>query len=765
MSVINAAVAVPRYDHLVDSTGRCHTLAEIDRRLVAGEDNKGRSQLAIDNWIFLRRHDTDGMVKYGVSAESLPGSSRALDCNSLVDAYRDVKVPSQVPPAQDAKKSAERIVLLRAIALRLAREFIGSTNYINLSDEQLREVDQEFAACSKRHATPDHVCFDPQTDSDLVELYPYPTISFTWFSGCGVYDHDDVVEFDVMENDDNDTEIVPRDPDQAELLDKIDNGEPPAKRAKVVPAPRLVNVELNPGPSNLQPTVCALMPVASYLLSHLGKSLPIISVGSGMGIEEQYLVDHGYTVVCIDPAKRTRDRYTDRVLVRKPDFACVRQYLDACSSYDGQVQLLLHYPLPDYVLYDIQAIHDLRPKIVVVMATNGASSGSMLLHAWLRQCGVPTLGKIATEQSWSDQFGDFSALTAPVRYQRLKFEMLPVMWHNDLQVNSAGVEQTRFVASLMRVGPYSSPTSIRSPTHEERIEDGPAALKKRVSACVCYLQSLRVDEDDEDKAKDEDSDDDRQPVVTTFTSLRAHSVPAINTVDYYSVRRFEREYPTLFRPGAPRQTMQFSADAAVQMNAFNAIFSHPLHGAEFKRVIEGTRRISDEYYAQHPEEAARGGDHAAQPPAPRLVNVELNPGPGRQPTVCSLGGGGWDGMFTHVPGLTLSTLRRAQEALASTDLVTRLVHDGPGDGMREMLFEVANVMASPVADRPMMTMLKGVPLTVSGRRGVFTVMHWTATNEWYAVDAPGTYIGQARLALLGKRKGGGIEQMLQAGAQ
>jgi hypothetical protein len=48
--------------------------------------------------------------------------------------------------------------------------------------------------------------------------------------------------------------------------------------------------------------------------------------------------------------------------------------------------------------------------------------------------------------------------------------------------------------------------------------------------------------------------------------------------------------------------MTLSEDAAVQMNAFNAIFNHPLHGDEFKRVIEGTRRIMDEYHAQHPEE-------------------------------------------------------------------------------------------------------------------------------------------------------------------
>jgi hypothetical protein len=280
------------------------------------------------------------------------------------------------------------------------------------------------------------------------------------------------------------------------------------------------------------------MPVASYLLTHLGKSLPVISVGSGMGFEEQYLVDHGYTVVCIDPAQRSRDRYTGRVLIRKPDFASVPQYLEANPNYDGQVQLLLHYPLPDYVLYDIQAIHDLRPKIVVVMATNGGSSGSILLHAWLRQCGVPTLGKIATEQSWSGHLGDFSALTAPVKYQRLKFEMLPVTWKSDLQVNSAGIPQTRFVASLIRVGPYTAPASVVSPSHEERIEVGPAAMNKRFSVCVNYMQSLQAVKDDEDSENEdndegeqdededeEDSDDDRQPVVTASLLCEATLCP------------------------------------------------------------------------------------------------------------------------------------------------------------------------------------------------------------------------------------------------
>ena len=49
-----------------------------------------------------------------------------------------------------------------------------------------------------------------------------------------------------------------------------------------------------------------------------------------------------------------------------------------------------------------------------------------------------------------------------------------------------------------------------------------------------------------------------------------------------------------------------------------------VHGGEFRSVIESTRRFSDDNAARHTE-AGR-----VTSPAPRLVNVELSPGPGRQ---------------------------------------------------------------------------------------------------------------------------------------
>ena len=206
----------------------------------------------------------------------------------------------------------------------------------------------------------------------------------------------------------------------------------------------------------------------AYLLSHLSKKLTILSVGSGMGVEEQFLVDHGYTVVCVDPSKAKKDPYLrGKRRVRAADYATVPDYLTAHPEYDGQVQLLLHYPLPDYVMYDFLAIHDLRPRWVTVMATMGGSAGSFLLHVWLRACGVRSLGKVRTEQS-SIKDGQVVVSTP---YQRVKFDLLEKVG-GKVQVNADGVPQTVFVATLMRKGPYARPDLIMSPCYTEEINLG-----------------------------------------------------------------------------------------------------------------------------------------------------------------------------------------------------------------------------------------------------------------------------------------------------
>ena len=230
----------------------------------------------------------------------------------------------------------------------------------------------------------------------------------------------------------------------------------------------------------------------SYLSAHLGKTLPVVSVGSGMGVEEQALVVTGYKVVCIDPTPVVTDRYSSKAMTRRPDFKTVRDYLASTPEYSGQIHLLLHYPLPDYGMYDIHAIHDLRRKLVTVMATMGGSAGSFLLHVWLRQCGVPTLGKKATEDSAVRLPGIQASAVVVDRYRLVKFEQLPVQTGNDRQGNAYGVHNVRFVATLLRIGPYRVPERLVSSCHEERIELGHMHTTEQCQRSLEYLKSLSM---------------------------------------------------------------------------------------------------------------------------------------------------------------------------------------------------------------------------------------------------------------------------------
>ena len=227
----------------------------------------------------------------------------------------------------------------------------------------------------------------------------------------------------------------------------------------------------------------------SHLTRHIGTTLPVVSVGSGMGIEEQALVDAGRQVVCIEPTQQKRDRYLDdKVMTRRPDYPNVAAYLKANATHTGAVHLLLHYPLPDYILYDIQAIHDLKPKCITIMATMGGSSGSFWLHVWLRQCGVRTLGKAATEKSMA-WFLDVSAVVVD-EYRVVKFEVLPANTGNDRQCSDKGVPNERFLATLMRAVPYTPAPRVVSPQNEERICLGGMHTTQELRKAVEYGQYL-----------------------------------------------------------------------------------------------------------------------------------------------------------------------------------------------------------------------------------------------------------------------------------
>jgi hypothetical protein len=84
--------------------------------------------------------------------------------------------------------------------------------------------------------------------------------------------------------------------------------------------------------------------------------------------------------------------------------------------------------------------------------------------------------------------------------------------------------------------------------------------------------------------------------MTSFISLRNHTTPRINAIDFYALMGFEHKHPELYgNARAPRQTNNFGKDAGTQMQAFNLVFNHPRWKDEFVALIAWTKQFSEEY--------------------------------------------------------------------------------------------------------------------------------------------------------------------------
>lgn len=127
------------------------------------------------------------------------------------------------------------------------------------------------------------------------------------------------------------------------------------------------------------------------------KSIPLVSVGSGMGKREQELCKYYDTVICIDPRKEDFvDKWTNITRVMNPDYGTVYDLIKARPEIRYNCYLLIEYPLTDYVTYDFFSMYDLQPVNAVILTSKSGGSGGMLLHMWLRLCRVETQNKIKT---------------------------------------------------------------------------------------------------------------------------------------------------------------------------------------------------------------------------------------------------------------------------------------------------------------------------------------------------------------------------------
>lgn len=125
--------------------------------------------------------------------------------------------------------------------------------------------------------------------------------------------------------------------------------------------------------------------------------LSILSIGSGLGLFEGFLVSIGIPVVCIDPDPYSFNRTTPggpaARFITMPNYKTVDDYCGAAAPQT--VNLLINWPWPDddkREPYDYDAIVRLKPaEFVVMYGPCGASGSEELIKALTGRDGMATL--------------------------------------------------------------------------------------------------------------------------------------------------------------------------------------------------------------------------------------------------------------------------------------------------------------------------------------------------------------------------------------
>lgn len=227
------------------------------------------------------------------------------------------------------------------------------------------------------------------------------------------------------------------------------------------------------------------------IASHLSKKLKIVSVGSGMGVLEQWLINQGCQVVCIDPTSNQIDPYTKVEMTKPPDYKTVKEYIESKQPMMDHCQVLLNYPLPDYALYDICSIYDLQPKFVTINAGYYGHSGSALLHMWLRRNQVDTQGKLFTETQWRE-FMDLDLLVKQ-KYKKISYQ-LKESFPDKVHTNN---KRSSFLVTLMRTDTATTENTIYSPEIEEVVCAGEENFLNSLERCLTFAKHLSNNKDEE----------------------------------------------------------------------------------------------------------------------------------------------------------------------------------------------------------------------------------------------------------------------------
>jgi hypothetical protein len=126
-----------------------------------------------------------------------------------------------------------------------------------------------------------------------------------------------------------------------------------------------------------------------FLTDEESKIPDIISVGSGNGKLEKYLIENGYpNIICIDPKVFSHNK--EKILYIEPKYDNVDEMISKNPNVVNNCFLMIIYPSregsPDSG-YDIEAIKKLCPKRILVLYESIGYSGSNQLINFLKNPG------------------------------------------------------------------------------------------------------------------------------------------------------------------------------------------------------------------------------------------------------------------------------------------------------------------------------------------------------------------------------------------
>lgn len=171
------------------------------------------------------------------------------------------------------------------------------------------------------------------------------------------------------------------------------------------------------GMAREEPDVC----ISACQAMFSDNSVPILSIGSGLGLFEGFLTRIGLPVVCIDPAPYSFNRSAPTgeaaQFITMPAYGTVNDYCAECvdaqsvpQSAHGNINMLINWPWPGDDArepYDYDAIARLKPVGFVVMyGPCGAAGSEELIEALTGRDGLTTFLKGAAVSRQVCTFGD-----------------------------------------------------------------------------------------------------------------------------------------------------------------------------------------------------------------------------------------------------------------------------------------------------------------------------------------------------------------------